>query len=72
MPAIIFQQQVSLEDQQFLKAILASHTTLEKVLMWLTQQNPPLQIIEMLQQDEFTSDILIKYKPDITLSYDCT
>ena len=72
MPDFIFQSALSAEKQRHLCNVLARHTSLEKVLLWLQSQHPPLKIIDMIQQDEFTSDILVAYEPGIILNYDCT
>lgn len=54
-----------------LKRLTAEHTTLEKILHWCMEQKPPIRMEEMIQQDEFTNDLVIPFE-HLFLVYDVT
>ena len=54
-----------------IKNLFASHTTLEKLMLWGVQQSPPVMIAEIIAQDEFTNDIVVPYD-HLYLVYDTT
>ena len=60
---------VALNDE--IKQLVATHTTLEKLLVWGVGQSPPVMIGEVIAQDEFTNDIVVPYK-HLYLAYDTT
>ena len=54
-----------------LAAIVAIHTSLERVLNWGREQRPPIDIESILTQDEYTHDVLIPFE-GCYLVYDTT
>lgn len=52
-------------------AIVATHTSLERVLDWGRAQRPPVDIETILTQDEYTHDVLIPFEGRY-LAYDTT
>ena len=54
-----------------IKKLVATHTTLEKLMLWGVQQSPPVMIAEIVAQDEFTNDIIVPYN-HLYLVYDTT
>lgn len=54
-----------------LLAIASSHKTLEQIITWGAAQNPLVMIAEMIQQDEFTIDVIVPYEKHY-LVYDVT
>jgi len=54
-----------------LAAIVASQTSLERVLNWGRAQRPPVDIESILTQDEYTHDVLISFEGRY-LVYDTT
>jgi hypothetical protein len=54
-----------------IKNLVATHTTLEKLMLWGVQQSPPVMIAEIIAQDEFTNDIVVPYN-HLYLVYDTT
>ncbi len=54
-----------------INSLVASHTTLEKILVWGIQQSPPVMISEIIAQDEFTNDIIVPFQ-SFFLVYDTT
>lgn len=54
-------------------AVVARHTTLERVVRWAYAQTPGLDIHDVLVQDEFTHDVILPAPPlDVVLVYDST
>ena len=53
---------------EILTPILGQQTSLEGVIDWITEEN--LEIVQMLNQDEFTSDIVVKLHKSLYLVYD--
>ena len=61
--------EASVSDE--IKNVVATHTTLEKLLVWGMGQTPPVMIADIIAQDEFTNDILVPFN-DVFLVYDTT
>ena len=55
-----------------IKQIVSHHRTLENILTWSMEQNPPKMIDDMIAQDEFTIDVILRYDEDAYLVYDVT
>lgn len=51
---------------------LATHRSIKHALDWLVGHQPPLSVTDMVTQDEFSHDILVKYLGDLWLVYDST
>ena len=49
---------------------VATHTTLERALKWLTTRFPPAVPEDLIPQDEFSYDLLVPYPGGLYLSYD--
>lgn len=49
-----------------------SLTTLEQIMTWGMKHDPPLLIAEMVQQDEFTLDVILPLAPDVYVIYGVT
>jgi hypothetical protein len=54
-----------------LAAIVAGHRTLEEVVRWGLAHSPPLQVAEVVVQDEFTHDVVMPWG-ELFLVYDTT
>ena len=54
-----------------LAGIVASQTSLERVLNWGREQRPPVDVEAILTQDEYTHDVLIPFEGRY-LVYDTT
>lgn len=46
--------------------------TLDEVLRWALAKTPPAQVADVITQDEFTSDIVIRLEENIYLAFDST
>ena len=46
--------------------------TLDEVLRWALAKMPPAQVADVITQDEFTSDIIIRVEEKIYLAFDST
>jgi len=54
-----------------LAAIVATHTSLERVLNWGREQRPRVDIESILTQDEYTHDVVVPFASSY-LSFDTT
>jgi hypothetical protein len=48
------------------------HRTLEQVLDWCRAQTPPIWVDELITQDEFTHDVVVRFGELLYLVYDVT
>ena len=62
-------ENVVLNDE--IKQLVATHTTLEKLMLWGVSQTPAVMIAEIIAQDEFTNDIIVPFNR-VFLVYDTT
>lgn len=69
---IEFLTPVSPTTHRKLISILIKQPTLEHVTRWIYQQSPPLDIYDIITQDEFTHDVVIPMGKNLVLVYDCT
>jgi hypothetical protein len=53
-------------------ALAMRHETLEQVTRWAFAQRPPLRLVEVVTQDEFTHDVVIALDDSLHLVYDTT
>lgn len=51
---------------------VASHATLEQVLRWARGAAPPHAVDEIVTQDEYTHDVIVRYRDGRYLVYDTT
>ena len=51
---------------------VASLHTLEQAMQWAFARNPPAELVNVVTQDEFTHDVIIKAGPDKFLVFDTT
>jgi hypothetical protein len=49
---------------------LAAQSSVRHVLDWLLRQDPPLEMEDMITQDEFSRDIRVPYREGLYLVYD--
>lgn len=63
---------LDVEVMSRLDGLVAEHTSLEKILLWCMGQSPPVRFEDMIQQDEFTSDLVIPFENNLFLVYDVT
>jgi hypothetical protein len=70
--ALIDYSDLSEPERQTLTIALSSLGTLEKVLAWARQLEPPTGVEEILTQDEYTHDVLIPFKAGRYLNFDTT
>ncbi len=55
-----------------IEKITSQHKTLEQIMTWTFQQAPPLIIDNMISQDEFSIDVVLRYDVDLYLVYGVT
>ncbi len=48
------------------------HRTLSDVVLWATAHRPPLQIADVVVQDEYTHDVVVPLRDGEYLVYDTT
>ncbi len=46
--------------------------SLRAVLEWASRQSPPFEVVDVVAQDEFTYDVLVRVAPNVVLSFDTT
>jgi hypothetical protein len=51
---------------------VSQHRTLERVLDWCLAQRPPQWVEEIITQDEFTLDVIVRFGTDRYVVYDTT
>ena len=51
---------------------LPSLRTLEQVVRWGASQSPPLEIVSIVVQDEYTHDVVMRYQGERHLVFDST
>jgi hypothetical protein len=51
---------------------VSQHKTLEHIMSWAFQQQPPLIVEDMISQDEFSIDVIVRYDADLYLVYGVT
>jgi hypothetical protein len=74
MAAIDFEttSPLDVEVMSRLDGLVAKHTSLENILVWSMAQSPPVCLEDMIQQDEFTNDLVIPFENNLFLVYDVT
>ncbi len=55
-----------------IEALVSNHRTLEYIIAWGLSQTPPVFFQDSVQQDEFTTDVIIQYNDMLYLVYDVT
>src|SRR5687768_10188147 len=60
------------DERRFLEEAIAMHGTLQDVVRWAGRQDPPLGIVEVLVQDEFTHDVVLSWRDGRHLVYATT
>ena len=55
-----------------LNELIVTHQTLEQITNWVFGQSPPIALLDMISQDEFTIDVVIRYTSDLYLVYGVT
>lgn len=55
-----------------IQVIASSHRNLEEITRWVFSQQQPIQLLDMLTQDEFSIDVVIRYDDDRYLVYGVT
>ena len=51
---------------------IGQHSTLEQVLNWCQARQPPQWVADIVTQDEFTLDVIVRFDADRYLVYDTT
>ena len=69
---ITYRTTVSPTLRESLERIVGEHHTLERVLDWCQAQHPPQWIEAIVAQDEFSSDVIVRFDPQLYLAYDTT
>ena len=52
--------------------IVSQHRSIKHALDWMLEQTPPLELADMVTQDEYSHDFLIAYPGGRWLVYDST
>ena len=55
-----------------IRQTVSRHTSLENIINWGLEQNPPRLFKNSVQQDEFTVDVILPYNEHLYLVYDVT
>jgi hypothetical protein len=55
-----------------LLAALAPIKTLQEVLRWGFSRSPPLEVVDVVVQDEYTHDLIARFGENIYLCFDTT
>lgn len=71
-PPLEFRADLGAARRDEIRRTTASHTTLEHVLRWSFGFDPPRPILNVVAQDEFTNDVVLRWDDDLVLVYDCT
>jgi hypothetical protein len=63
-----------LSDQTLtaLAARVPAHGTLMEVMQWAAGQIPPLALVAVITQDEYTHDLALRWRDDLFLVYGAT
>jgi hypothetical protein len=59
-------------DFDRLARAVAGHRSMKHTLDWLLRHVPPLELTDMVTQDEFSHDFLVAYPGGLWLVYDST
>lgn len=62
-------------DPDALRSLAIAHrnlSTLERVLDWGRGRTPPLEVLDIVTQDEYTHDVIVGLEPGRFLVYDTT
>lgn len=61
-----------LSESEFaeLRQVLCQQSSMERALNWFFAMQPPLKPEDLIQQDEFSYDLLVPYPGGLYLSYD--
>jgi hypothetical protein len=63
---------LSAEDFARIARAVAGHRSMKHALDWLLAQAPPLDLTDMVTQDEFSHDFLVACPAGLWLVYDST
>ncbi len=63
---------LSPEARAEIASTVGGHHTLEAVLDWCRAQTPPIWVDEIVTQDEFTHDVVVRFGQQLYLVYDVT
>ncbi len=55
-----------------IEAVVGGHATLQQVARWAFTSDPPREIVDVVTQDEFTNDVIVRWDDTLVLVYDCT
>jgi hypothetical protein len=55
-----------------LRAALPELPTLEQVLKWGLRSSPPYELVEVVTQDEYTHDVILRWRDGLHLAFDAT
>jgi hypothetical protein len=69
---ITYRINVSPPLQAAIEGIVGGHHTLEQVLDWCQAQHPPQWVEAIIAQDEFTSDVIVRFEQQLYFVYDTT
>lgn len=63
---------VTAEVRESIEALFASQKTLEDVVRWGLAQKPPVLVEDVVVQDEYTHDVVLRHPSGVYLAYDST
>lgn len=55
-----------------IEPMLREQRTLGDVLAWARSEEPPRAVTEIITQDEYTHDVVVKYEEQVYLVFDTT
>ena len=71
---IVLENRADLPAEAFarLARVVATQRSIKHALDWLLGHTPPLELTDMVTQDEFSHDFLVAYPGGLWLVYDST
>lgn len=70
--AVEFQTQVSPDVERAIIRLFGAQKTLEDVVRWGLAQKPVCLVEDVIVQDEYTHDVVLKHPSGVYLVYDST
>ena len=55
-----------------LASAIADHQMLHEVVAWMARVEPQPEIVRIVEQDEYSLDVVLRLEDDIWLVYDCS
>lgn len=63
---------LSPQARQQIEAATANHQILDRVVKWGLHSDPPRVVSNVVAQDEYTHDVVMRWSDELVLVYDCS